>query len=197
MGSEKKLFPWRTWGGLNFRDAVTFGDKITEMFRPRNFRFSETFRDSSVRVGQKVGDRWGRPSNVFVTHGKSFGRSEKAFRIRRFMSKFLGVSLLSSASKKRRIWEHGPGTPCKLLLSRSFSKRLERSEKAFHLEVPRSIPFLFRRQKITYLGTQGTYHLKLLFWNSFSEHPNHCDLDWIRCDPNSQRSLLRTDNPFD
>ena len=52
------------------------------------------------------------------------------------MSKFLGVSLLSSASKKGRTWEHGPGTPCKLLSSRSFSERLERSEKAFHLEVP-------------------------------------------------------------
>ena len=60
-----------------------------------------------------------------------FGRSENAFRIRRFMSKFLGVSLLSSASNKGRIWEHGPGTPCKLLPSRSFSERLERSEKAF------------------------------------------------------------------
>ena len=84
------------------------------------------------------------------------------------MSKFPGVSLLSSASKKGRAWEHGPGAPCKLLSSRSFSERLERfgkgvSEKAFHLEVPRGIPFLFRRQKGTYLGTEGTYHLKLLF----------------------------------
>ena len=79
------------------------------------------------------------------------------------MSKFLGVSLLSSASTKGRTWEHGPGASCKLLFSRSFSERLERSEKAFHLEVPRGIPFLFRRQEGTYLGTQGTYHLKLLF----------------------------------
>ena len=72
---------------------------------------------------------------------KRIGRSEKALRIRRFMSKFLGVSLLSSASKKARTWEHAAGTPCKLLSSRSFSERLERSEKAFrkkafHLEVP-------------------------------------------------------------
>ena len=47
------------------------------------------------------------------------------------MSKFLGVSLLSFASKKGRTWEHGAGTPCKLLSSHSFSERLERSEKAF------------------------------------------------------------------
>ena len=40
---------------------------------------------------------------------------EKAFRTRRFMSKFLGISLLSSASQKGRTWEHGPGTLCKLL----------------------------------------------------------------------------------
>ena len=81
------------------------------------------------------------------------------------MSKFLGVPLLSSASKKGRTWEHGPATPCKLLSSRSFSERSKRSEKAFHLEVPRGIPCLFRRQNGTYLGTQGTYHgdLKLLF----------------------------------
>ena len=59
---------------------------------------------------------------------RAFG---KAFRIRRFMSKFLGVSLLNFASKKGRTWEHGPGTPSKLLSSRSFSERLERSEKAF------------------------------------------------------------------
>ena len=48
------------------------------------------------------------------------GRSEKACRIRRFMSKFLGVSLSSSASKQGRAWEHGPGAPCRLLSSRSF-----------------------------------------------------------------------------
>ena len=46
-------------------------------------------------------------------------------------------------------------------LSRAFGKGV--SEKAFYLEVPRGIPCLFRRQKGTYLGTQGTYHLKLLF----------------------------------
>ena len=79
------------------------------------------------------------------------------------MPKFLGVSLLSSASTKGRTWEHGLGTPCKLLSSRSFSERLERAEKAFHLEVPWGVPFLFRKQKGTYLGTQGMYHLKLLF----------------------------------
>ena len=46
---------------------------------------------------------------IFSTEGsfgwaKDFpiGRSEKAFRIRRFMSKFPGVSLLSSASIKGR-----------------------------------------------------------------------------------------------
>ena len=53
-----------------------------------------------------------------------FGRSEKAFRIRRFMPKFLGVSLMSSASKKGRTWEHGPGTPYKLLSSHSFFRTL-------------------------------------------------------------------------
>ena len=102
-------------------------------------------------------------------------RSEKAFRKRRF-KKFPGVSLLSSASKKGRTWEHGPGSPVQtpfvtLLLRtlRAFGKGV--SEKAFYLEVPWGVPFLFRRQKGTYLGTQGTYHLKLLFWNSFSEHP--------------------------
>ena len=47
------------------------------------------------------------------------------------MSKFLGVSLLSSASTKGRAWEHRPGTPSKLLSSGSFSERLESSEKAF------------------------------------------------------------------
>ena len=67
----------------------------------------------------------------FRPHSIPGGLTRKAFRIRRFMSKFLGVSLLSSASKKGRTWEHGPGTPCKLLSSRSFSERLERSEKAF------------------------------------------------------------------
>ena len=38
---------------------------------------------------------------------------------------------LRSASKKRRAWEHGPGTPFKLLSSCSFAERLERSKKAF------------------------------------------------------------------
>ena len=32
--------------------------QITEMLRPRNFRFSETSRDSSVVAAK--GDRWGR-----------------------------------------------------------------------------------------------------------------------------------------
>ena len=63
------------------------------------------------------------------------------------MSKFLGTSLLNSASKKGRTWEHGPGALSKLLSSRSFAERLERSEKAFHLEGPWGVPFLFRRQK--------------------------------------------------
>ena len=61
-------------------------------------------------------------------------RSDKAFHV-----EVLGVSLLSPASKKERTWEDGPGAPCKLLLSRSFSERCKGkgvSEKAFHLEVP-------------------------------------------------------------
>ena len=70
------------------------------------------------------------------------GRSEKAFRIRSFMSKFLGVSLFSSASKKGRTWEHGAGTLCKFLSSHSFSERLKRSEKAFRKR--RFISKLFR-----------------------------------------------------
>ena len=45
------------------------------------------------------------------------------------MSKILGVSLLSSTSKKGRTWEHGPGTPCKLLSSRSFSEHSKRFGK--------------------------------------------------------------------
>ena len=47
------------------------------------------------------------------------------------MPKFPGVSFLSFASRKGRTWEHGPGTLCKLLSSRSSSERLECSEKAF------------------------------------------------------------------
>ena len=104
-----------------------------------------------------------------------FARSEKAFRIRRFMSKFLGVSFLSSASKKVRTWEHWPGTLCKLLLSRSFSERskafgkgvLSRSSLGCSLSVSEAKTYWG-----THLGTQSTYHLKLLFWNSFSEHPS-------------------------
>ena len=99
------------------------------------------------------------------------GRSERAFRIRRLMSKFRGVSLLRSASKKGRSWEYGPGTKCKLLSSRSLSERLERSEKPFRKRsvtsrssLGCSWSFCWRHK-----GTQGTYHLKLLFWNSFSE----------------------------
>ena len=44
-------------------------------------------------------------------------------------------------------------------------------KRAFQVEVPWGVLFLFRRQEGTYLGTQGTYHLKLLFFNSFSKHP--------------------------
>ena len=43
------------------------------------------------------------------------GRSEKAFRIRRFMSKLVRVSFLSSASKKGHAWERGLGTLCSRL----------------------------------------------------------------------------------
>ena len=76
------------------------------------------------------------------------------------MSKFLGVSPLSSARKKGRPWEHGPGTPCKLLFVMLLFRTLRAvekgaSEKVFHLEVSWGVPFLFRRQKGTYLGTQG------------------------------------------
>ena len=81
--------------------------------------------------GTLPADLCNRPRGGRRVNKSLFGRSEKAFRIRCFMSKFLGVSLLSSASKKGRTWEHGPGAPCKLLSSRSFSERLERSEKAF------------------------------------------------------------------
>ena len=50
----------------------------------------------------------------------------------KFMTKFRGVSLLSSASSQGRAWEHAPGTLCKLLSSHSMSeRRLECSEKAF------------------------------------------------------------------
>ena len=52
----------------------------------------------------------------FEKESSLVGRSEKVFRIRRFISKFLRASLLGSASKKGRAWEHGPGKPlCKLL----------------------------------------------------------------------------------
>ena len=47
------------------------------------------------------------------------------------MLKFLGVSFLSSASKKGRTWEHETGTLCKLLFVTLLSERLECSEKAF------------------------------------------------------------------
>ena len=90
---------------------------------------------------------------------------KRSFRIRRFMSKYLGVSLLSSASKRdvpgnmgqvprANSFRHAP-FPNAL----TFGKGV--SEKAFHLEVPRGVPFLFRRQKGTHLG-----HLKLLFQTS-------------------------------
>ena len=43
-------------------------------------------------------------------------------RIRRFMSKFMGVSPPVLQVKKGRTWEHGPGTLRKLLSSCSFSR---------------------------------------------------------------------------
>ena len=90
---------------------------------------------ASKRVSERTAEMPFAPfqqnSGAAQNFSKAAWRSEKAFRIRRFMLKFLGVSLLSSASKKGRTWEHGPGTPYKLLSSRSFSERLERSEKAF------------------------------------------------------------------
>ena len=106
-------------------------------------------------------------NRMYSQTGLSIGRSKEAFRIRRFMSKLPGVSFFRSAGEKGRTWEQGPGTLCKLFSSRSFSERLGRSEKAFWkrrfcVEVPWGVPFLFRRQEGTHLGTQGTYHLKLL-----------------------------------
>ena len=80
-----------------------------------------------------------------------------------FMSKFLGISFLTSASQQGRAWEHGPGTLCKLLSSHSFSERLECSEKAFHVEVPWGVLSVFRRQQGTYLAKQGTNKGKPLF----------------------------------
>ena len=74
-----------------------------------------------------------------------------------------GIPFLGSASKKRHTWEHGPGTVFILLSSRSFSERLERSEKAFCVESAWGFPCLFQNQEGTYLGTQGTYHLRLYF----------------------------------
>ena len=59
---------------------------------------------------------------------------------------------------------HPVQTPFVTLLFRTlraFGKGV--SEKAFYLKVPWGVPCLFQRQKGTYLGTQGTYHLKLLF----------------------------------
>ena len=72
------------------------------------------------------------------------------------MLKFLGVSLLSSANKKGGDWEHRLGT----------------LEKAFHVEVPCGVTFSVPEAQGTCLGTQGTCNLKLLFFNSISEHPN-------------------------
>ena len=100
------------------------------------------------------------PRNYFVI--------ASARMVRRFMSKFLGVSFLTSASKKRMCLGAWPWylvqTPFVTLLFRTlraFRKGI--SEKAFHVEVPWSVPSLFRSQKGTYLGTRGMYHLKLLF----------------------------------
>ena len=109
-------------------------------------------------------------------HAK-IGRSEKAF----FSDKAFHVEVPRDIPFEFCKWKgtclgtwarYPVQTPFVTLLLwtlRAFGKGV--SEKAFHLEVPRGIPFLFRRQKGTYLGTQGTYHLKLLFWNSFPEHP--------------------------
>ena len=66
----------------------------------------------------------------------------------------------------------GPQSSACLILSELRAFRKGVSEKAFCVEVPWGVPFLLWRQEGTYLGTQGTYHLKLLLWNSFSEHPN-------------------------
>ena len=91
----------------------------------------------------------------------AFGKSVP-FPTRSFLSKFLGISLLDSASKEGHTWEHGPSILCKLLSSRSFSERFKGvSKKAFCVEVPWGVPF--RSESKKYLGTQGTYHLKLLF----------------------------------
>ena len=90
------------------------------------------------------------------------GLPDKAFHV-----DVLGdIFYLFPAREKECAWEHGLG-PCATL--RAFGKGV--SEKVFHAEVPWGVLFLFRRQKGTRLGTQGTYHLKLLFCNSFSECP--------------------------
>ena len=82
------------------------------------------------------------------------------------MSKFLGVSLLNSASQKGRAWEHGPGTPSELLSSRSFSERKGVLEKAFYLEVPWGVPFCFGGKR------ESTWeHKARPTQNSFSETP--------------------------
>ena len=108
--------------------------------------------------------RWGETT-------PNFGRSEKAFRTRRFMSEFLGVSFLRSASKKGRTSEHGPGAPCKLLFSRSFSERSKRSgkgvsERHFISKFLGVSLFCFGGKK------ERTWERKArTTWNSFSEHP--------------------------
>ena len=44
---------------------------------------------------------------------------------------------------------------------REFGKGVFRKRR-FHVEVPWDVPFLFRRQKGTCLGTQAAHRLKLL-----------------------------------
>ena len=59
MGSEK-LFLWRTWGDLNFRDAATSGTNHRNV-SAREFPIFRNFPWQLCSGGPKVGDRWGRP----------------------------------------------------------------------------------------------------------------------------------------
>ena len=65
MGSEK-LFLWRTWGDLNFRDAATSGTNHRNV-SAQEFPIFRNFPWQLCSGGPKVGDRWGRPSDLFIS----------------------------------------------------------------------------------------------------------------------------------
>ena len=93
-----------------------------------------------------------------------------------------------------------PGTRAWYLVQTSFVTLLVRtlgafgnvSEKAFCVQVPWGVPFPFRRQEGTHLGSQGTYHLKLLLLSSLSERPNRCDFCSNVCSIFQRFSATRT-----